>query len=385
MKFLLALFLFAPFVVGLTNVTSCGILANANEEYDLNVSIDTASAPCITIVNSNITFDCKGFYINSSGNGNLISVTDHDNGTIENCVLVMTANTGSIGVVHLFGHANGWNITKNRVKTTGSNDHCFWFDASTTGNNTLDSNVCITTSTSNADGLVSSASYCNITNNVFNVTTYGAYIRGASFNRFENNSFNNNGTNNVICLDMDTTSSSNNFTENFFNASTTGFEAVRIGTGSASNWFWNNTFHVVGTSKWLVMGTSTNFFNTTSVGNVYYLNNESLADKNYSIFCLGIGAPCWANSGLARPFNSTNVPSYWSGTSADWFPWTTLVNSTFITGNASNKAFLRGFMGTAVYAGFAESSQTNRDDVKPILFAGIGLLIGAALVFMSRS
>jgi hypothetical protein len=63
---------------------------------------------------------------------------------------------------------------------------------------------------------------------------------------------------------------------------------------------------------------STNYFNTTGAGNIYYFANGTPSWNVFNITTTGVN---WADGGADWPFNATTVGGNWSGLGQDWHPW----------------------------------------------------------------
>ena len=111
-----AILIILPFAQASTNVTDCSDLNIAGETYILNQSISTATDPCLTISEANITLDCNGFEISSSVSIAL-QINDVENATIKNC-LITGATTASIEYAD-FGNSSQF-LTFDNITSSGS-------------------------------------------------------------------------------------------------------------------------------------------------------------------------------------------------------------------------------------------------------------------------
>ena len=67
-------------------------------------------------------------------------------------------------------------------------------------------------------------------------------------------------------------------------------------------------------------GDNTNYFNSSSQGNIYYFTNGTGSWNVFDI--VDTSWDNWADSGTARPFSNSTVGGNWTGSGADWFPFT---------------------------------------------------------------
>ncbi|MBD3262796.1 hypothetical protein GF374_00260, partial [Candidatus Woesearchaeota archaeon] len=206
----------------IANVTDCTNLSTANEYYTLNVSINSWGTDCISIDNSNITLDCKGYTIGYGGAaGNYRGIDNeagHNNITIKNCVIIQNSTgAGAPGPdqdaisfadnVHSyiynntittylsskairFDTSNITNITLNTINTTGENGTAIILH-NTTG--VVYSNN-ITTEERMGYGIyLGSSKNVNITSNIINTSGslgVGIYSYSSNTIRIINNTIN---------------------------------------------------------------------------------------------------------------------------------------------------------------------------------------------------
>ena len=97
---------------------------------------------------------------------------------------------------------------------------------------------------------------------------------------------------------------------------------LNLDASSANNTFyWNN---ITSSAPWIANSNSSNLFNTTNAGNLYYFPNGTGAWSVFKIY--DNNSDHWADLGLDRPFNATTVGGNWSGLGSDWFPYTNNTN-----------------------------------------------------------
>lgn len=113
-------------------------------------------------------------------------------------------------------------------------------------------------------------------------------------------------------IGMTLNSSGNLVFNNSINADT---GILFIGSGT------NNTilYNAIQSTYWINDTVNGNYFNNSSVGNIYFLANGTAAWESYSIFAT---SGYWADSGSDWPFNATTIPTQWIGYGTDFHPYT---------------------------------------------------------------
>ncbi|RLI99052.1 MAG: hypothetical protein DRP06_04295, partial [Candidatus Aenigmatarchaeota archaeon] len=177
------------FYLGLssTNLSECTEIGSSGY-YNLTGNV-SSNGTCFTIKAHNVTLDCKGYKIIGNTSGYGINITNYNNVTIKNCI-VMNFSVG----VNLYSSLN--NILTNN---TINNSSQYGIRLISSSNNTLINN----TVSNNNEGILIQSSFSNtITNNLIVNNSYGVYLNSSSINLIYNNLFNN--TNNFNFISNDT-------------------------------------------------------------------------------------------------------------------------------------------------------------------------------------
>lgn len=329
------------------NISSCGTLATSNTYYSMNNSITNngLTTACMIITASNITLDCKGFYISSDDNRAGISATgvNQANITIRNCNITMGLGAGGIGAY--FSGIFMKNISIFNSTFNNQYEGIFINHASTLQKGIIEGN----TLNNNSYGLDFLNQYTvgfTVSNNrISNSKLFGFY--GGANNNIINNTFNSN--NNTIYIGTSYGSNNqiiNNTISNCLSANCVSliggnnlFQGGII-NGSRYPAFWmpnvgSNTFD----SVQLVNITSQIFYiytyggTQTVINMTYPISNETLASEGSSLIRKWYyGANTKSNSG---PLSGTNITAYnATGTynfnlttnSSGWTPMTTIID-----------------------------------------------------------
>ena len=201
---------------------SCGDYVNESTNLDHNITGCTATILYINA--SDVTLDCNGHYLQSSGDYG-INVTNQNNVTIKNCEINMSDSAGDYGIyfndsdsgiidnntvevgqnraIHL-GYSNYNNITKNDARA--GNDYGLYLSYSsnnTISNNTFEagdqsiylsysSNNTISNNTATANNQyalrISTSQYNTISNNTLTADDHAIYFIGTSSHNVEGGS-----------------------------------------------------------------------------------------------------------------------------------------------------------------------------------------------------
>ena len=159
-----------------------------------------------------------------------------------------------------------------------------------------------------------SANATNITNNNITSTTdiRSIYLSETTEIRVGNNTITS-VANNVIEL---ANADDSNIINNTIN--TSGGNVILIDASSTGNNIYHN--NITGTS-WISDSGSSNYFNTTDEGNIYYYYNGTASWDVYDITTTSYPAGDWADGGTDRPFSNSTLGE-WLGEGNDSHPWT---------------------------------------------------------------
>ena len=366
MRWLLAFAILSSASYALTSVSSCQNLSVAGETYQLTANISVSGFNCINVTAANVTLDCAGFNITgSNASGKYGVYSTKSNTTVRNCGLrdwdaCIDYETG----------ANDGFIINNTFNSTAATNGAIWlqgvnniFVANNTGyaalygvayvfnsdNNQFYNNTA--NSTNRYAFQFPGGSDNNIVENntLYSFDWFVIVLHGATANN--NNTFRNNtitagsgtnltdgisvqvGENNTIdCRGASITGPNTTGTYGVYsaqpnttimNCSVSQFEhgITLTSAASSSTVTYNNLTSVV----WIENNASSNVFNTSATGNIYYFPNGTASWSVFSIYSTSGGT--WANAGASRPFNATTVGANWSGSGSDWFPFTLISTS----------------------------------------------------------
>jgi len=349
----------------------CGIY-NTSGTYDLTGNVSQLGGNCFTVNASNITIDCHGFSIignNTTSTKGVYSNTS--NTTIKNCII----QNFSTGIYINTSSANYSTITNNTVNQTttascsASTGLCSAiFIRSASYANVANNSVQASVAGGNGYGInLYSSTFNTLTNNTATLSTYGFYV---AINSLNNILTNNNATspyygfyltsssnalsNNYIQTSSTSSSyaaltlssvSDSNITNNTIVSNSTGAPAGRviyISSGS-NNRFTNNTLISNSTAStiviyidssgtnntflqnnitapvWVTDNNGLNYYNDSSVGNIYYYPNGTGA---WQVLNITASSGNWADGGADRPLEAF-IPQ-WFGGGQDYHPFTTI-------------------------------------------------------------
>ena len=123
----------------------------------------------------------------------------------------------------------------------------------------------------------------------------------------------------TVGIELDA-SSSNIFTKNTIRAINTSNVVTGgldvLGSSHLNTFLQNN----VTANCWVTNSQNDNFFNDSSVGNIYYFANGTPSWQVYNI--IDTNGDNYADTGTSLPFSATNTPQYWYGSGQDAHPYT---------------------------------------------------------------
>ncbi len=206
---------------------SCGDYVN--EDTTLTENITGCSGTILYINSSDVTLDCRGHYLQSTGSYG-INNTGFDNVTVKNCVVDMNGGAGSNYGIYCSGADNG-TIENNTVS-----DYNYGIRLSSSSYNNVSGN---TLTSDYAYGIAISSSFRNtLYNNNINilgsVTGYAIHLASSDYNIVEQN----NATSDMYTVNLNPLSDHNVFSENNFNADSS--RAVYMAANTANNSFYDN-------------------------------------------------------------------------------------------------------------------------------------------------
>ncbi len=316
---------------------SCGVLSTAGATYTLAANYSINGSTCFTVSAANITLDCAGYSITGNNSTSTYGVySTQSNTTIQNCNI---SNFSS--AIYLSGASNS-TIQSNTLSstydaagqgygvyaTTGSdniliqNNNMSAYRASIRLVSSLNSNISNNPNLTSQNAVGINLEGSNFTY-VFNNTALafggeppcGISLHvGASHNTIVQNTLAPNAANSVgvhIYADGAFSQINNTFTNNTINATT----GLHLDSNSGNNTFLYNN---ITSSIWVNDTNGTNYYNTSTQGNIYYFTNGTASWQVFDIY----GPSNWATGGNSRPFNATTVGGNWSGSGSDWFPYT---------------------------------------------------------------
>jgi parallel beta-helix repeat protein len=316
------------------DVSACGTLSTAGATYTMTADIDPSYENCLEIAEHRITIDCNGHLINGTGTTGEQAVYNvgYDNLTVKNCVVtnqtygIFSANNNNSILSNITANSNTFfgifisSSPNSILSNITANSNTFAGILLTTSSNSILSNI---TANSNDMGIyLDSCSSNNLTNITANNNQYGIYLTTSSNNTLSNITADSNGLYGIYIIygSINNTITNSTFSSNTVSGIYFYIDPEDI-SYSENNTFLNNTIQG---DVWVQDDTIVgNFFNDSNSGNIYKFANGTDASMVFDITCGGIN--CWATGGSARPFNSTNTPTYWVGASQDWHPWVATV------------------------------------------------------------
>ncbi|MFA5108590.1 MAG: right-handed parallel beta-helix repeat-containing protein, partial [Candidatus Micrarchaeia archaeon] len=348
------------------------IRRNASETNITNLSVNTLTTTAVNIIESNTSIDCQGGTITGSNISNTYGVySNASNTTIKNCIISgfyhgISAASGMTASLmqnnSITTYSNGLSAPRGIQIASGANEltilnnsfSCFPNPSSNAlairddgGHNAVIANNSVDMGTCNAStvgiGIYGASKNITILNNTINnsdgfqCAAFGASPRNVTF---AYNKLYCNASSAIIALNNGAgeINISSNLIES--NGTMVGVYIHATGLNVSNNTFFNNTIHNVSTafllssqtsnntfwqnnitaSVWFDNSNETNYFNSTSTGNIYYLANGTPSWNVFSIY--NNGSSNWATSGSSRPFNATTVGGNWSGSGQDYHPYT---------------------------------------------------------------
>lgn len=261
--------LFASLGFATTTISSCvGALSTPGETYVLDTSFSTSGIfPCLytdTGIN-NVTLDCAGNTIAYSGNS--VFASKSNGTTVQNCI--MQSDAAALGVIS-FG-LNNYPVQDEKVINTTA------------------------IHTSNGQGI----KFYGASNSVIN-NSYGASYSSSGIYIYSN-------------VGAGSGVSENNTVVNSMMEAAVGISIL----ASSNTVVLNNTIF---SDVWVVDDTGTNFYNDSTIGNNYYMMDETPASSIYNATC-SFTIPCFADGGTDIPFNASLSGGVWVGLGEDYHPF----------------------------------------------------------------
>lgn len=366
---LLFLFLIQP--ASAINVAACSNLSVAGATYDLTQNISTTATQCINFTAANIILDGHGFYVTGSNYTTDFAgiYSNKSNSTIKNINvrgfrlgIRMDANGGGNASNSSISNTstdrqstttgagvyfqNGVNLSLNGGTHTASsygvifdgcaNSYATNFTAILNSAGTADAaailiynsrNIAISnaSASSNVSRRVIGADVLAININFTNVSVSHTSTSSGYLLEVANNV---GGNISIDCMGAAITGNvgkgiygidSNLTNTTITNCSISGFgTGIYLTAAKAGNSV--VTLNNISTNVWINNANSTNVFNTSTQGNIYYFPNGT---ASWSVFNISSSTSSpWADRGTSRPFNATTVGGNWSGLGGDWFPYT---------------------------------------------------------------
>jgi len=303
-----------------------GISLESTSSHNTFDNITATSDTAVAFMLSESPYNSLSNVVATSTNNSALRLQTSQHSTITNS----TATSNSSSGIYLESGSNNTTIADSTTTSTSN----YGINIESSSNNTL-TNV-TGSSTSQVGMYLTQSSYNAIENSTGNSSTnVGMYISGSNYNSITNctaisntslgiylgssnytiirNSTATSNTNRAIF--MSSGASHNNITNSTINSTAN----VSLVLGSATNYntILENNISGVG---WVNNSNSTNSFNNSSLGNIYYLANRT---PSWHIFDIrDTDSDNWADAGSDWPFNNTTITGNWTGLGGDYHPYT---------------------------------------------------------------
>ncbi|MFH1095663.1 MAG: right-handed parallel beta-helix repeat-containing protein, partial [Candidatus Micrarchaeota archaeon] len=292
-------------------ITVGGGGAGSNNINITNNTLTAASGYGINVVGTaaNTSIDCQGAAITGSNTSDSYGIYSNQlNTTVKNCVI----SNFDAGIAA--GNSQFSNLINNTVSSPviGTLGYGISFGTNSMAvNNTVSAASRGYSISVGSNSTVDCGGFTTIGNNAS--STYGVYstqtnttVKNCNISNFSSGIYLAAGANYT------------NATNNTINLSFSGGNAITIAANANNSAI---TLNNLTASIWINDSGTSNTFNTSTQGNIYYFPNGTASWNVFPIY--DSSGDNWGDSGTARPFNATTVGGNFSGTGnpQDWFPY----------------------------------------------------------------
>jgi len=306
-----------------TTIKNCQI-----QNFSTGVFLNSPISGNSTILNNTIFGGEYGVLLYSSSNNLLEGNNAHNQSVAGYHLSAGSNNTLTSNNAYNSGNYGFWLAPSIRPSLTNNSAHTskysgFLIDTSTSGTFSQNKNY----GTTMFGFSIMHGSHNYFSNNYMHTNYsppgYGAlYISGSYANTFLQNTINSSSTspNSAKPIYLNSNAANNTFSGNILLTSSNSTPAIYASPFSSNNLFYLNN---ISSAIWINDSGSTNQYNSSSAGNIYYYPNGTGAWEFYEIVDSNPTAwDGWADIG-ELPLNPAAFPSAWLGSGNDYHPYTT--------------------------------------------------------------